>query len=264
MKTLCFLLLAILSFSACEKVINVDIKDAPRRLVIAGVITDVAGDALVQLSQTNRVSEATVFNGVPGASVSIRDEAGSSWLLEETAPGIYTNPSVKGTPGQTYHLQVSVDGEEITAASTMPLKVPLDSVFVTSEFLVTESINVLNVQYQDPAGVQNNYLFEYFKNGAQQDISYIFDDDYTDGRPNIQKLYYFPEEDSNKIVKGDTLLVNMFNIDRPTLKYWFSVFRSANGQSGQASPANPVSNLVGNALGYFSAQTRETRAIVAP
>ena len=53
-------------------------------------------------------------------------------------------------------------------------------------------------------------------------------------------------------------------IDRPIYKYWYSLDRSATGGSGQATPSNPVTNLQGGALGYFSAHTLQSRTMIVP
>ena len=55
----------------------------------------------------------------------------------------------------------------------------------------------------------------------------------------------------------------MQNIDPVVYKYWFSLSQNATGETQSASPANPVSNIKGGALGYFSAHTISTKSIIA-
>jgi len=56
----------------------------------------------------------------------------------------------------------------------------------------------------------------------------------------------------------------MLNIDYPVYKYFFSLENSATGENQSATPANPVSNIKGGALGYFSVQTIQSREIKVP
>ena len=249
---------------SCEEVIDVDIKDGEKQVVVEGIISDIKGDAVVKVSNTLNFSEPNIFKGVKGADVTVQDESGIRHLFIEGDTGVYRHNEFVGVPGQTYNLVVKVGDKEYSASATMPLKTKIDGVFITKEFLFTESYNTVNVAYTDPADAKNYYQFVQWVNNVKTEQQSIFDDEYTNGRPNIQKLYYIPEDDEKGIVSGDSVQVSMYNITGDMHKYWYSVFRSGNGQSGQASPANPVSNMRGGALGYFSAQTRETLTIVAP
>jgi len=49
--------------------------------------------------------------------------------------------------------------------------------------------------------------------------------------------------------------------DAAVYKYWYSLNDGATGTGQSASPANPVTNISGGALGYFSAQTVRTKGI---
>ena len=56
----------------------------------------------------------------------------------------------------------------------------------------------------------------------------------------------------------------MQSIDKANYTYWYSM-RTGGGQgSGNAAaPSNPISNIEGGALGYFSAHTVVRRWVVA-
>jgi len=62
---------------------------------------------------------------------------------------------------------------------------------------------------------------------------------------------------------GDSVKVEMQCIDQGTYQY-FNTFREASGGQTNVTPANPVSNISNNALGYFSAHTSRYRAIKVP
>ena len=53
----------------------------------------------------------------------------------------------------------------------------------------------------------------------------------------------------------------MYCIDMAAYNFWYSLTQGALGQSQSASPGNPISNITGGAIGYFSAQTFEAKNI---
>jgi len=52
-------------------------------------------------------------------------------------------------------------------------------------------------------------------------------------------------------------------IDKNVYEYWYSLDQSSTGSSQSAAPGNPVSNMQGGALGYFSANTLQSRSVVS-
>lgn len=264
-----FLLLLIASagFISCEKVIDVDTKDAEKKYVVEAVVTDQPGKSVVKLSTTKNLSETNEFPGIGGATITINDNAGNNYVFQETTSGIYTNPTFIGAIGKTYLLEVKVNGEIFTARSTMPQKIDLDTLYVTDELLFGETRKLANISYQDPPGKGNCYRYIQYINGNKSSFIFTNNDDYVDGKYIETKLWYIVEDDDDeekKIKSGDTLTVDMLCIDQPVYKYWYSVFQSATGNSQSASPANPVTNITGGALGYFSAHTFQSLTVQVP
>ena len=64
---------------------------------------------------------------------------------------------------------------------------------------------------------------------------------------------------------GDQVTVDMLCLDPAVYKYWYSLDRGATGGGiSGATPANPVTNISGGALGYFSAHTLQSKTMVVP
>lgn len=251
---------------ACEKVINVNLNDAEKKYVVEGVVTNRPGTCMVLLSQTKNFDENNDFAGVSGALVQITEEGGPTTLLTETAAGRYEAPALAGTSGKTYHLSVALNGQSFTATSTMPQPVKMDTIFVTDETIIKKTRKMVNVQFKDPPETGNNYRFIQYVNGVKEQNIFIRNDEYFNGNVVTNKLRY-PGDDDNKIESGDQVTVDMLCIDQAVYKYWYSLDRSATGGNrggGAATPANPVTNIQGGALGYFSAHTLQTKSIVAP
>lgn len=254
------------SLSSCEKVIDLDLNEAEKKYVIEAVLTDEPGTAKVLISQTKNFDEDNHFTGVTGAVVTIRENGGATTTLTSTQAGVYEAPALAGASGKTYTLLVNVGGQSFSAVSTMPRKVNLDTIFITDELLFTETRKIVNAVIQDPAGPGNSYRFVQYVNGLKEDQIMIRNDEYSDGRQIVNKLFYFTddEDDQRNIRTGDQVTIEMLCIDPAIYKYWYSLDRSATGGSGQATPSNPVTNLQGGALGYFSTHTLQSKSLVAP
>lgn len=261
-----FFILFSFSLVSCEKVIDIDLNETEKKYVIEAVLTDQTGDARVMVSRTKDFDESNEFSPVRNAVVSITETGGTTTTLAEPRPGIYESPALAGSPGKTYTLSVVTGNTSFTATSTMPVKVGLDSIFITDEQLFTDTRKTVNAVFDDPAGPGNSYRFVQYVNNFKEGQVMIRNDDYSDGRRIINKLFYFSDEDDYKgnIKSGDTVMIEMLCIDRAIYKYWYSLDRSATGGSGQATPANPVSNLQGGALGYFSAHTMQRKEMLVP
>lgn len=264
-KYTALLLLLKCSLYSCEKVIDVELNPADQRYVIEGQITNQKKGALVVISQTTDFENPGIYPGVSGAIVTISDSQGNVYPLKETQQGFYQDSLLLGKPGMTYRLHVTLNGSDYTATSIMPEGVKIDSLFVKPDDsnLSNKERYLANVTYTDPASKTNFYRFVQFKNGVKEKTIFIRNDERTDGNQVTAPLRY-PADDDNDILPGDKIKVEMQCIDRAGYQYWYSLDRGALGDGSAASPANPVSNMQGGALGYFSAHTSETREITAP
>src|SRR5688572_25114575 len=119
--------LALISLSSCEKVIDIDLNKAEKRYVVEAIVNDQSG-ARVLLSQTKDFDDNNNFAGVSGAVVEITENGGATTTLTETSAGVYEAPALIGASGKTYSLSVKLDGQSFTAVSTMPQRINLDTI----------------------------------------------------------------------------------------------------------------------------------------
>ncbi len=253
--------LLILLFSSCQKVVQLDLNNAASQIVIQGEVTDDRGPYQIIINQTVGFYADNTFPGVSGATVIITDDLGDTDSLSEKSPGIYQTHFLKGKPGITYTLTVLSQNVKYAAVSTMPQPVRFDSLTLeeTSGF-GQERINAI-VNFQDPPNVKNFYQFtETVNNKSFPRNNFVLSDRLSDGKYISTTL----RTDSSYIFPGDTVKVNMFSIDENTYTYFLELRQSSGtgAFNSTASPANPTTNITGGALGYFSAHTVQTRAIV--
>jgi hypothetical protein len=250
---------------SCRKVISLDLHTAEKKLVVDANLTDQAGGCIVVLSQTANFDADNTFPPVGGAAVTISDNAGNTTTLAESSPGTYVAPSLVARTGVAYRLQIVVNGETVTAESVLPVLVNFENLYITEDQIFGTTYKLANVAYTDASDPGHYYQFVQWVNGVKVKQVYTADNELTAGRQQDVKLYLDPNtKDKDKIKSGDTVKVEMQCLDEAAHAYWFSAEQSSTGDNQNAAPANPVSNLTGNALGYFSAHTSQVRTVQVP
>jgi len=260
MRFVFFFSFFVLSLSSCQKVININLNSTAAEYVIVGKITDQPGMCEVSITRSKNFSDDNQFPGISGATVTIENN-GVVTSLPETDSGVYSTASLMGQPGETYILNVRLGAATFTASSTMPQPVGPDSVYVSTGRLTTKKY--VTVIYKDPPGVANYYHFIQYVNGKKEPSIFVSDDEFTDGQTAKPQLDFNNDNDdpARDIKSGDSVRLDMICNDAAVYKYWSSLNDGATGTGQSASPANPVTNISGGALGYFSAQTVRTKSI---
>ena len=254
--------LLVFSLSGCKKVIDVNLNDADPQVVIEANVVSTPGPYYVQISKTVNYSANNQFPLITGAKVIIQDITGGvKDTLTELQQGIYTTQRLTGVAGRTYQLDVTTGGKIYTAISKMPAAAQLDSVSfekISRPGSKTDWYAVIN--YQDPAGISNYYLFTLFVNGRRINNTFVYDDRFSDGRYVSRTL----RTDSAYINPGDSIRVVMQHMGKEGFDYYSSFSQvTGNGALQTISPANPNSNVSGGALGYFIASYTSTKRTVA-
>ena len=254
----------LLSLLSCNKVIELDLRDTEIKYVIEGVITNEPGGCKVKLTESRNFNEDNQFKRVSGAIVKLKDNGAES-MLTEVQPGIYEANAITGTPGHVYELLVSIDNKSFTATCTMPQPVAMDTLYVSRGPF--GQFKFATIGYTDPAGINNGYRFVQYVNGVKEPTIFWDNDEFTDGQLVIMQLDASADEkdDPRNIKTGDQVTVEMQTLDEPVYRYW-NTLRSGggDGDGNTAAPANPITNIKGGALGYFSAHTVNRRSVIAP
>jgi hypothetical protein len=244
----------------CDKEITLPLDENQSKLVIDAVVTDEMGPYYVKLTKSVAVSAASKFPEVSNALVIMKDNFGLSDTLKYTSKGLYLTNKIKGAYGSTYFLEVALDGKKYTAQSTMPNKVPFDSLTINKLTFFSETQYSVIPMYTDPMTLGNNYRFFQVINDTLDRTYYLFNDNLNNGKENQRPLN--SSEDSLKVKLNDFVSVEMQCISNPTYLYYNSLRQiSGAGPGGGTTPANPPSNIVGGALGIFSAHTVQRKQI---
>lgn len=251
-------LLLLLALSSCQKVIDVNIGNNTPMIVIEGNITNVTGTQTISISKTVAYSDANVYPPVSGATVTVSSN-GINYTFKEGAAGQYTNTAIKVKTGQACQMTITTGGQTYTATSIMPAAVPLDSIGISGLSVGNKIVKTASAYYRDPPDQINQYRFVLSVNGVQVKQIFTLNDLLSNGRVVNSSLY----QNDITIVTGDKVDVEFQCIDSAVFDYWNSLSQQGgNGPNDSATPSNPVSNISGGALGYFSVHTTQKRSIV--
>ena len=264
-------LLLLLGSAGCQKVVTIALNTSASQLVIEGNLADDNQPCQVSLTTSTNYNNTNSFAPVSGATVTLADNAGGLDVLRETATaGQYAGATLRGVPGRSYTLRVETGGASYVALSTLPAPVvPFEKLSTQLSAIGTNNIQAV-VDYTDPAGISNNYLFRQYRNGRLNTTIFLQTDQTTDGRHVSQVLRTMggpnaDPNDINKLVAGDSLRVEMQNLDAGAYEYFRTLNQILTSNPATATtPANPKSNFSGGALGYFSAHSKRVRTIKVP
>lgn len=257
------LLFGALLLNSCEKVIHLQTEEIAPKYVIEANLSDQINDCYVLLTTTNHINQPSSFDGVGGATVAIREDEKEPTILMETRTGIYQNNILRAKPGHQYTLSILTNNQEFTSTVEVPEKVTFDSLYII-DFEGFGSIRKFaNVEFRDPAGIDNSYRFIQYKNRITNPNIFVVNDDFSDGRQISTFLPFFGDQEDQKINPGDTIRVEMQCIDPSVYLFFNSLNQSSSGGNEVVAPGNPVTNIKGGALGYFNACTKQEKTIIA-
>jgi hypothetical protein len=252
----------VLFLTSCEKVLDLELESVDQVLVIEGTVEENGQGAIVRISKTTDYYSDGTTNPVSGASVRIINGKGFSAQLDENSPGVYTSPNIKGRSGQTYSLVVEYDGKTYQASSYMgsrPEILDLQMAYLDGMGIIDSGYSIATYLH-DPDGEENFYRIRYLKNGKVVTGAYsivTFSDKLFNGKDIGLDSGYLVFQ------KNDTVMVELMAIDEAVYKYFSTLDNILEGIAPQsAAPANPVSNISGGALGYFSAYAVDRKQII--
>lgn len=267
MRNLYTLLLLLLTLS-CQKEIELDYRDIEPVVSIEGRVTN--EQVYVLITRTRSMNDSVKGRGIGGAVVTISSEDGTEQLVYDARDGYYRPASgMKGVPGRTYRLDVTLDVHQYAASSTMPRQAPIVSTQFIWQSLLDNGMLMYEMWATDPEpDVRNYYWYRVDRRAKDPKVRQKQGTDAYrwssfDDRGAINARIYRDimcvneemmdgqdiEDDQLKSIlfDGDTITLQLMTIDRAMFEYYQSL------SVGQRMGANPISNISGGCLGYFAA-----------
>jgi hypothetical protein len=257
-------------FSGCEKDLDLDIPVTPTKLVVEGWIEN-GRIAEIILSHSAPYFSAIDSTTLPSfaeshAKVTLSSDTESEILTlsPNTAyfpPLVYRSVEIKGTAGKVYAIEVILEGDTITASTTIQQPVLLDSVWFARDPGAGEN-GRLWIRLTDDGRSENYYRILYKRKG--KDSTYVatgistFNDGlfngttvemgFERGLTNMMAV-----EEDHYFTAGDTISVKFCTIDEDQFAFWNvyqnEVMTSANPL---ATSNNQLASNVRGGLGIWS------------
>ena len=256
-KNILIAILITIVFSSCEKVIDYNLKGVEPAVVIEGAVTNQTGPHYVIVSNSQHFKDSNQYVTINNATVIISDDVGNVDTLSLILDGLYQTKTTVGVEARTYTLSVFLEGKIYTSVCKMPYQVELDTLFAEGD-PTTDSGFALTPVYEDPAGVTNFYRFNAFEGSDHIPLIRVRNDKSTNGTRVRQPVGF-----NNYYNEGDSATLEMMCIDEQVYQYLFGLSETINtGLNAPASPGNPISNITGGCLGYFSAHTIQKKSLL--
>ncbi|OUR91161.1 hypothetical protein A9Q87_11875 [Flavobacteriales bacterium 34_180_T64] len=260
------IVLLIASVSSCTDVIDVDVPEAAPRLVIEASLDwekgTLGNDQTIKLSLSTPYFNSNIDNFVIGASVKVTNDLDATeFVFMDQNDGNYKVNNFIPVIGQSYTLEVIYDGEIYLAQETMTSVVYIAEINQSVEDGFNDEALEVNVLFDDPADIDNFYLFRLQEQGDLLVELFDVSDEFTDG--NQIKVFYEKEDDEDidqeEFEAGDVVSIDFHGISEPYYNY-IRLLIEQYGSVGDPFSATPVA-LRGNctntsdsdnyAFGYF-------------
>lgn len=287
-----FLALAGFFLIGCEKKVDFKLNDQADKLVVEGIIENDQPPMVVLTKSVGYFSKISADiltqSFVHGADVFVSNETLTHKLKEYSKPlgngfSLYyysidsssLSTSFVGQLNQQYSLKIIAEGKEYTATTTIPdFTNRIDSLWWKKPPVASDTSKVIiMVRLTDPPGY-GDYMRYYTKINREPfypPMHSTFDDYFIDGT-----TYEMPVEkgfdrnlninfDENFFKRGDTVSLKLSSIDKATFDFWTTIeFSYSSIGNPFSTPTKVLSNIKGNALGYFGGYASQYQSIVIP
>jgi hypothetical protein len=279
-------------FTGCEKAVQFNLKETAPKIVVEATIENNQAP-IVFLSTSfgffSKLSPGILQNSfVHNAEVYISNGTSTHRLKEYAVNvgggyfGYYYSidssnlaTAFNGELNHSYSLLVVSEGKEYTAITTIPrITKRIDSLFWKQAPAAEDSLKaVVMVKATDPPGY-GDYIRYFTKRNNEPfypALNSVFDDQVIDGTTYEVQLERGwdrnsnPDDRSPYFLKGDTVTLKLCNIDKATFDFWRTMeYSYASIGNPFSSPTKVLSNISGNALGYFGGYAAQFKTLIIP
>ena len=287
-----FLSVLAFTFYSCEKNVTVEIPESEEALVIEGYI-ETGTPPIVLLTRSlpffGQINvNAILQNSVLGATVIIDNGTIVDTLDQIPGYGVYTTTQFVGEIGKTYNLTVIAEGKTLTAVTSIPLPIALDSTWWKVDGQ-RDSLGLIWGHLTDPDTLGNCYRFfakriNQYTYGddfgkVKDSIFYppaggsVFEDRYINGKsfdlsfPRGHATNSDKEDDNNDenffFKRGDTMIVKFCTIDRSHFEFWRTEESQVSSNGNPFGSPQPVRSNISGGLGIWGGYSTTFDTVIA-
>jgi hypothetical protein len=287
---------SLIYFSACEKVIDIDVKaNQPQLVVEAYINNEIPQYNYVVLSRSQNYF-APDFQSIPvkNALVTITEgvqnnnqqyvwNAASTRVLKEvnnaTIPAIFRNgvyfdtmlfvninQALKGNIGKAYLLNITEGGNNYTAITKLIQPVPIDSLTIGFEFLNDSNQRQVRItnNYKDPDTLGNaQFYFWRFSSNSKSFGWGAFTKSRAPGTDDLNNGEYIRLTHPQGFSVNDTVNYFMASVTRDVYQFWDSFNKARDNNGAFSTPVTLRTNINGpNVTGCFSGYALSAKTII--
>ncbi len=281
MKKINLIVALVITLSACERIVELEIPSSDPKIVVEGQITSQLEPWEIRLTVSQPYFDQSNLSFVSNAEVSIVGKDGSDVNLIHTDSGYYKSELFQQClPGETYSLSVTYDGQKYLASDETPMAFPIDTI---ASYYLPENNGFIEkgyyvfIQGKEREEKGDFYLFKVYVNDTLKDdfgsdldsdefgsVSYLNEDFDVNNILSELSKGKTPRPFPFTVEPGDSVRVEQYAISEKYFKYVLAV-ETQLGRSGtpfDPPPANPNNNISNGGLGYFSVVHKEEAKIV--
>ncbi|KLT68175.1 MULTISPECIES: DUF4249 domain-containing protein [unclassified Flavobacterium] len=247
--------LFVLFFSSCEDTVKLDLNEGTPKIVIDAELIWKKGTTGSE--QTIRISKTTSYYNadtpkVSGAQVRVENSNGTSFIFNESAPGVYVCTNFVPVVDMDYVLHVQAEGQSFTAVEKLTSVTPINK--VEQKYVPDISgpdVLVVQIYFNDPADKSNYYLTDFKSDFLKFPLYVNSDDELLNGNEiSIQ----FGDTD---LKPGKTIAIVNRGISKNFFNYMKLILEASQGNPFSVPPGNIRGNIVNTknadsyAMGYF-------------
>lgn len=255
-------------FQASELVIEGWIEDGGYPVVYIGTsLPPEETDSVNLVDYVVRWGKVSISNGTRTVVLT------GTYTSDKFRPYRYDTFNMKGEAGKTYLLQTEYDGKTVTASTTIPTTVAIDSLRTMRS--TNDTLYYIKAYFGDDRQTEDYYAL--FSKRLHGDPDFllsfmgVISDEVTsahveaDVYRGMSLLTATEKNTTIYFASGDTVQVKLCHIDRTSYLFWNSFSNLQNLASNMFFPytTNPESNITGG-KGYWCGYGADTRTIIIP
>ncbi len=264
------ILLFVVVFMGCQKIIEVPLNNARPRLVVDGLITDKPGPYYIKISTSGDYYKLGETPRVEDAVVAISDSEGNKDILVPVSnqKGLYQTTTLQGVAGRTYYLKIQYNGQVYEATSYMH-PIPAKSIVLSRIDYVEGDVfrkKGYYLYFDINLKKQNSDVSYWRVFVSKNDSLYNGPNDYLLGDDRFLKDKLKDLELPYNFEPRDTVHIEMHSLDQFHSDYYNQLQQLLFNDGGLFSPppVNPSGNISNQALGLFRASSITSTQIIIP
>lgn len=264
-------LLILFGAVSCEKEYDFELPPYEKEIIIDGYIEQ-GKAAMVTLSYTTPyntlIDSSSYYEVIATRAKVVVSDGENEEVLRLTKsndifpPHFYKGSKIKGEYGKTYTLKVYLNNKELTAKTTIPEAVAIDSSWFENR-TEGDSLGFIWIDFTDPIA-EKNYYRTFTKDISEKSYTAsrmaVIDDAIIENTTFSYPLYQginlaMNKTSEHQFMKGDTVIVRLATLTAESFEFWKSynnsILNAGNpfAGGGKSLPSN-VDNGLGIWCGY--------------